>query len=399
MGVGHIHNSVMQQLLLFFVFVYIVYSNALQPVSGTLETPTCFVPSGRDNCAPYFVIVGSMKCGTTSLFSYLQNHPQVLPLKSDAKLNNRRVLANKEVRFFLDPLYSSLVQSKGANMINDYYDLFSEISPANNTKNGFITGEATPMYVCSTGVAERVKSAFPYGKMIWMMRNPTDRAYSDFWFRNLLTLKNSVTEFQFGTEEFKACSTMDIHLMNYCNISSFIENPTIEDIKNFEACVGENSGSIVNRRRCDEDIYGDLCQSVDRTYCNAFRLIKNGLYYYQIIEWLKYFDSDNLLVFKSEDFYHDTEKVMNRVTEFLGLQPLDWSGIVGTAYNIIAADTASVREQEVLTTVGGMGVGVTTNVENSERYPPLDAETRSWLDEFFEPYNKKLAELFPDVQW
>ena len=85
-----------------------------------------------------------MKTGTTSMFSYLLNHPNILPLKSDAQLNGRPILANKEIRFFNDPSYSQIVKTFGVtNAINQYFDVFPDI----DKDWKIITGESSPMYI------------------------------------------------------------------------------------------------------------------------------------------------------------------------------------------------------------------------------------------------------------
>ena len=48
----------------------------------------------------------------------------------------------------------------------------------------------------------------------------------------------------------------------------------------------------------------------------------------QILNWLEYFPREQLLIMKAEDFYADTSAAMNKITEFIGLAPIDvrWSG-------------------------------------------------------------------------
>ena len=112
----------------------------------------CWVPPGRETCAPWFVVAGSMKCGTTSVYSYLLNHPSVLPISPEAKLNNKSILALKEIRFFNDPTYARMVGKDESSAIDEYYDIFEKISSpvaAHPINKGKITGEASPMYVVS----------------------------------------------------------------------------------------------------------------------------------------------------------------------------------------------------------------------------------------------------------
>ena len=89
-----------------------------------------------------------MKSGTTSLHSYLLNHPQVLPLKEGAKVNGKEVLGGKETYFFMDPHFSRLMETQGEQAtMAKYYEIFPDIYPENNIKSQAISGEATPMYV------------------------------------------------------------------------------------------------------------------------------------------------------------------------------------------------------------------------------------------------------------
>lgn len=143
------------------VLVPVVSANAakVRPMSewGEPESPTCYVPPGRDSCAPHFVVAGAMKCGTTSMYAYLLNHPQVLPLAPGAKLNNKAVLAEKEVRFFNDPTYTQMVNKHGIDAaLEEYYNLFQEIPPPSSPyfqghpHRNMITGEASPMYIVRT---------------------------------------------------------------------------------------------------------------------------------------------------------------------------------------------------------------------------------------------------------
>ena len=121
---------------------------------GEVVNPLCRIPEWREYCGPHFVVIGSMKCGTTSLFGYLLSHPQVLPLKDRAKIMGKPVTANKEVRFFMDPTYSQAASGDKSHseMLDIYYDIFPDISPIRENQDlsmQSVTGEATPMYVVS----------------------------------------------------------------------------------------------------------------------------------------------------------------------------------------------------------------------------------------------------------
>lgn len=113
---------------------------------------------------PDFLIIGETKCGTTSLFNYLIQHPQI----KDTYGNGDEVddsYATKEIRFF-DRYYNRGIEW--------YKSCFPE------TKLNEITGEATPMYMYRGIVPYRIKKHIPKAKFIVLLRNPVDRLYSNF---------------------------------------------------------------------------------------------------------------------------------------------------------------------------------------------------------------------------
>merc|ERR1712130_46783 len=164
------------------ILIWLVISHS-GTMNGVHVHQNCWIPEGRDACAPQFIVAGAMKSGTTSLWAYLLNHPLVLPLQKTVidPQKKRTVLAEKEVRFFNDPAYSQLIKEYGKKQaINFYLDLFYPIPPAPSqggkqaSNYGKITGEASPMYICTPGVARRIYQALPEVKIIIMLRDPID---------------------------------------------------------------------------------------------------------------------------------------------------------------------------------------------------------------------------------
>ena len=105
---------------------------------------------------PNFLIIGATKCGTSSLFAYLQEHPQILlPHK-------------KEINFF-----------------NQNFDLGIEWYlahfPSITDSQQFLTGEASPHYLYNRDVERRIFQLFPDIKLIIMLRNPVDRTISEYY--------------------------------------------------------------------------------------------------------------------------------------------------------------------------------------------------------------------------
>ncbi|MDY6804026.1 MAG: tetratricopeptide repeat protein [Cyanobacteriota bacterium] len=102
---------------------------------------------------PNFLIIGSGKGGTTSLYSYMTEHPQIIgSLK-------------KEIHFW----------SKHFDKGMDWYLAHFPLIP--DGKN-FLTGEATPTYLNSLERPRELFNRFPKVKAIAILRNPVDRAIS-----------------------------------------------------------------------------------------------------------------------------------------------------------------------------------------------------------------------------
>jgi hypothetical protein len=119
---------------------------------------------------PNFLIIGAAKSGTTALYHYLKQHPQIY------------MSPVKEPRFFAFAGEKLAFCGPGDQRINDssitdselYRMLFAGVSSET------AIGEASPVYLCSPKAAERIKHYIPEAKLIAILRNPVDRAYSHF---------------------------------------------------------------------------------------------------------------------------------------------------------------------------------------------------------------------------
>jgi hypothetical protein len=104
-----------------------------------------------------FVVIGAQKGGTTTLFEHLRRHPDLcLP-------------ADKEAPFFNRPE----LFSRGVDHLFGTY--FPHPLP-----EGKLLGTVTPQYMCIAGCAERLASAFPSARLMAILRDPVDRAYSHY---------------------------------------------------------------------------------------------------------------------------------------------------------------------------------------------------------------------------
>lgn len=107
---------------------------------------------------PDFIIIGAEKCGTTSLFYYLVQHPNVLSS------------LRKEINFW----------SHYADYGLEWYR--SQLAP-HPAQGHWLSGESSPSYFVSEPAPQRLAQALPTVKLIVLLRDPADRVVSYFYHR------------------------------------------------------------------------------------------------------------------------------------------------------------------------------------------------------------------------
>lgn len=111
---------------------------------------------------PDFLIVGGQRCGTTSLYRYLAAHPAVVP-----------PLFQKGIHFFDLHYGRGLRWYRGQFPVRSIAD--RRVAPGAPRA---VTGEASPYYVFHPLAAERIARDLPAVKLIVLLRDPVDRAFS-----------------------------------------------------------------------------------------------------------------------------------------------------------------------------------------------------------------------------
>lgn len=113
---------------------------------------------------PDFIIIGAQKSGTSSLFYYLKQHPQILPS------------FKKEVHFFDGGLDRSVDNyKKGKEWYCAHFPLRICV------KGHLKTGEASPLYIFNPLAPKRIFGLIPKVRLIAILRNPTERAVSHYF--------------------------------------------------------------------------------------------------------------------------------------------------------------------------------------------------------------------------
>jgi hypothetical protein len=222
---------------------------------------------------PSFLIIGAQRCGTRSLFEYLIQHPSV----------KKPII--KEIRFF-DNYYGAYNLGMGWYRAHFPLNIFSLIKDEKDNPK-FITGEVTPYYMFHPWVPKRVKDDFPDIKLIAVLRNPVERAYSHY--------QQSV---QSGYERL-----------------SFSEALGKENVR----LKGEKKKIL-----SDRDYYS-------HNY-NHYSYLSRGIYIQQLKQWRKLFPKEQMLILRSEDLFYDLSTVYDTLLEFLKLPKYAISGQIN--YNV-----------------------------------------------------------------
>ncbi|MGB3514022.1 MAG: tetratricopeptide repeat protein, partial [Microcoleaceae cyanobacterium] len=195
---------------------------------------------------PNFIIIGAQKSGTTSLENYIAQHPQVIPA------------IKKETHFWYRDF------DKG---INWYLAHFPPLPKSEN----FITGEATPNYLENYQTAERIYNVFPEVKLLVILRNPIDRAFSQYhhWIR-----------LNWDERSFETAINSELEILK--------KNPKKpQGDKNY----WQQPGNYIGR----------------------------GIYIEFLKKWLAIFPREQLLILKGEELYQKPVEIMKQVFDFLNL--------------------------------------------------------------------------------
>ncbi len=119
---------------------------------------------------PNFLIIGVAKAGTTALWYYMKQHPEIY--MSPVKEPGFFAYEGKKINF-KGPGYKKSIK-RLVTELEDYKRLFENVT----TEKAI--GEASPFYLMSKEYGDRIKRYIPGVKLIACLRNPADRAFSNY---------------------------------------------------------------------------------------------------------------------------------------------------------------------------------------------------------------------------
>ena len=226
-------------------------------------------------------MIGTQRGGTTTLYHYLTQHPQFLG-----------AVADKEVHHF------DLHAGAGLDAYRGAFPRSGTVRRARRRAGGpVVVGEATPYYLFHPAVPERVATALPDVRLIAILRDPVERAWSHY--RHEVDLGYETLSF----EDALAC----------------------ED----ERLAGEQE-----RLLADPEAVSFAHQH--HSY------VARGRYIEQIERWWGAFPRDRLLVVRSEDLHGDPDATFDAITAHLGIRswrPPAWRTYNAATSTGMAADT------------------------------------------------------------
>ncbi len=117
---------------------------------------------------PNFLVVGFQKAGTTSVYHYLAQHPDVF------------VSPRKELNFFSSIVEQPQIDPRLTSGFTDPEAYGAVFAPGAGRK---AIGEASPLYATDPAVPAEIDRLIPDARLIALVRNPVERAYSEYWMR------------------------------------------------------------------------------------------------------------------------------------------------------------------------------------------------------------------------
>ena len=210
----------------------------------------------QENHLPDFFILGPPKTGSSSLYFYLNQHPEIF------------MSPKKETRFFDKDYENGL----------SFYTKYFKDAPSNA-----IRGEASAAYAFLPFVAERIKNHLPDSKLVLCFRNPVERAYSGWLMRQ-----------ESGVEKIGFIDALKENIKQREKIDFFKDDFLSIWLKDQKRIDNTNQLSL-------------------RTY------IEGGLYSHQLEAYKKHFPSTQIHVIFMEDLKENLRKTMESLFKFLGV--------------------------------------------------------------------------------
>ena len=287
---------------------------------------------------PNFFILGATKCGTTALYHWLGAHPAV------------HFAAPKEPNFFEDEYERGL-------------DFYWHTYFADGWRGQPLIGDARAAHLFLPYVPERIHATVPGARLIVILRNPLERAFSHWWMRH-----------SHGREPLGFDEALRRN------------QQAIADGDSYE---GEHAERLWRMRIAPVRNRHGLRPVDARPYIEA------GHYADHLERYLRHFPREQLCILLHDDFLREPLQVMRQVYELLGLDSDKIHGAPArenVALSNFSRPLFALSERLRLEQVLPRKVLSTLRVSLSRvgQRPQMSHEARDWLLRHYAPYNRRL---------
>ena len=217
-----------------------------------------FAITGFIRVIPDFLVIGAKRCGTTSLYQHLPEHPCISKSPHD------------NMGFFNDNFHL------GVNWYKSFFPTTFTRKKIKSKFGDFLAFDVTTKYMEEESTANNVYQTKPNMKIIIILRNPVDRAYSQY------------------------------HL----SVRQTAERRSFEDV------VEENMNRLNKESHEHYEIKPKFSAKEDN-------YLKKGLYALQLRYWLKIFPRENILIVSTEEFESNQQIIYNKIFEFLNISKFE----------------------------------------------------------------------------
>jgi hypothetical protein len=223
---------------------------------------------------PNFFVIGAPRSGTTSLYEYLDAHPDiVMSTVKEPDFFARSLL--DDVHPLGDERVASLQEDAEANAVlnaelNEYLKLFGR------AKDQRRRGEASAVYLGHPTAAWHLHAYVPDARFVAILRDPVERAFSHYIHARRIYAEHGQTAV--GAQG----QTIDEEWARVVNAAF--------------------SGELPARATSDPEVW-----------------IRSGFYFEHLTRWYSLFEPEQLTVFLFEDLVRDAGALMRRTYSFLGV--------------------------------------------------------------------------------
>ncbi len=214
------------------------------------------IRTGDRRTLPDVLVLGGQRCGTSSLYKYLGRHPDVVPS------------LRKEVDYFTFDYW------RGEEWYRAHFPLEMRRTLSQRRGKPFVTFEATPNYLLDRRAAERAHGLVPDAKLIVLLRDPAQRAVSQY--HHNLRLEHEPLD-------------------------------------------------LLDALRAEEErLAGEYERLAADPKYRAFPLrrhsyVERGRYAEQIARWLEWYQRDQLLVLRFDALIRRPVETLGRIQDFIGV--------------------------------------------------------------------------------